>query len=210
MPQTDTKERILDAAERLFAQEGFHCTSLRTITGAAQVNLAAVNYHFGSKEALLKAVFARRLTPLNRARNRCLAAVRQQARAAGAPLKAAEVLRAFVEPTLTFRDSTSGARHFATLVGRSLTGADEAVRNIFLNLMGPTFALFFDALCSALPGVPKNLVFWRMRFALGALAQTMCQVVAAENLPAGVNLDGDAATMIGMLMPFIAAGMEAP
>ena len=58
MSQPDTKERILDAAERLFAREGFHNTSLRAITGEADVNLAAVNYHFGSKEALLDAVIS--------------------------------------------------------------------------------------------------------------------------------------------------------
>ncbi|MEJ2200328.1 MAG: TetR family transcriptional regulator, partial [Desulfuromonadaceae bacterium] len=88
MGQPDTKERILDAAEELFARQGFHATSLRAITGGAQVNLAAVNYHFGSKDGLLEAVFSRRLTPLNQERQRRLEAVREAARAAGTPPQA--------------------------------------------------------------------------------------------------------------------------
>ena len=64
MAQSDTVERILDAAEILFAEKGFSETSLRLITSKAQVNLAAVNYHFGSKKSLIQAVFSRFLGPL--------------------------------------------------------------------------------------------------------------------------------------------------
>src|SRR5947208_16884641 len=63
-----TKERILDSAESLFMEHGFEATSLRSITAAAAVNLAAVNYHFGSKEELFQAVLTRRLDPMNHAR----------------------------------------------------------------------------------------------------------------------------------------------
>ena len=65
---TATKQRILDAAESLFMEHGFEATSLRSITAAAGVNLAAVNYHFGSKEELFQAVLTRRLDPMNHAR----------------------------------------------------------------------------------------------------------------------------------------------
>ena len=57
--QPETRDRILDAAERLFVEHGFEGTSMRMITGAANANLAAVNYHFGSKDALIQAVFRR-------------------------------------------------------------------------------------------------------------------------------------------------------
>ena len=79
----DTKERLLDAAEEIFAREGYRAASLRAITARAAVNLAAVNYHFGSKRGLVEAVFARRLQAMNLARVRGLALVREQARAAG-------------------------------------------------------------------------------------------------------------------------------
>jgi len=67
-PQHETRTRILDAAEELFMQHGFEATSMRQLTAKAGVNLAAVNYHFGSKDALIEAVFRRRLDPMNAAR----------------------------------------------------------------------------------------------------------------------------------------------
>jgi len=79
MSHTDTKDRILDVAERLFAEHGFANTSLRSITAEAGANLAAVNYHFQSKDALIQAVFARRLGPLNQARLEMLDAAEARA-----------------------------------------------------------------------------------------------------------------------------------
>ena len=97
--QTDTKQRILDTAEHLFAREGYHSTSLRAITGQANVNLAAVNYHFGSKEALIEAVIERRIVPLNKIRKQNLEAVQEAARHEGRRPLVKEALRAFIEPT---------------------------------------------------------------------------------------------------------------
>ena len=93
MAEIDTRQRILDAAEVLFTEHGFDATTLRQITGAAEVNLAAVNYHFGSKEELIREVFRRRLTWLNQQRLRELD--RLEAEAAGKPLKPSRVLEVF-------------------------------------------------------------------------------------------------------------------
>ena len=71
MRRQDTKSRILDAAEKLFGLNGFEATSLRDITAEAQVNLAAVNYHFQSKDSLIDAVIARRIEPVNRSASKC-------------------------------------------------------------------------------------------------------------------------------------------
>src|SRR5579859_4078456 len=91
-----TKDRILDAAERLFAHKGIEATSLRTITAEAGVNLAAVNYHFQSKEALMHAVIARRLDPINQRRLAMLDAY--EAEAAGAPVPLNQLLEAMLRP----------------------------------------------------------------------------------------------------------------
>lgn len=92
-PLPDTRERILDAAERLFMESGYEGTSMRMITGEAEVNLAAVNYHFGSKEALLREVFRRRLSWLNRERLSALNELEEKAN--GEPLKPSAILEAF-------------------------------------------------------------------------------------------------------------------
>ena len=83
MSQPDTKQRILNAGEHLFARDGYHLTSLRSITTEAKVNLAAVNYHFGSKESLLEAVIERRLDPLNKIRQGQLEALLEKTGQAG-------------------------------------------------------------------------------------------------------------------------------
>ena len=94
----DTKTRILDAAERLFVEHGFEATSLRQLTTAAGVNLAAVNYHFGSKEELFQAVLTRRLDPMNQERIERLEKLEREA--SGKPLSCEKILFAMLIPAL--------------------------------------------------------------------------------------------------------------
>jgi len=210
MSPPDTKQRILDAAEGLFAREGFHSTSLRAITGEAQANLAAVNYHFGSKESLLQSVLERRLVPLNELRRKNLEEERQAARSEGRRPRAGEVLRAFIEPTIRVREEGRGADEFIRLVGHILAEPDDAVRMIFLNQMRPLFHLLFETLGEALPGLPKDVLFWRLQFSLGAMGHTLCLAGRFPFLPPGVTLPKDSATLTGLLLDFVSAGVEAP
>jgi AcrR family transcriptional regulator len=126
----DTRERILDVAERLFMENGYEGTSMRVITGAAEVNLAAVNYHFGSKEALLREVFRRRLAWLNHQRLEALDRLEEQA--AGAPLKPSQILEAFFGTLLRMgEDPALGGMTFLRLLGRTLTEPAEFIRTFF-------------------------------------------------------------------------------
>src|SRR3954463_9505406 len=93
-----TKTRILDAGERLFVEHGFEATSLRQLTAAAAVNLAAVHYHFGSKEELFQAVLTRRLDPMNVERIALLERVEREA--GGKPATCEKVLFAMLAPAL--------------------------------------------------------------------------------------------------------------
>ncbi|NIQ96819.1 MAG: TetR/AcrR family transcriptional regulator [Desulfuromonadales bacterium] len=213
MSQQDTKERILDAAEGLFARDGFQGTSLRAITARAEVNLASVNYHFGSKDALIEAVFERRLTPLNRERMQRLEQVRRRAEQSGRRPDLRETLAAFIEPTLHFRNACSGAQDFVILVGRALHEPDAALRNTFVGLMRPVFLCLFDNLCRSLPRKSPNTLFWRLQFALGAMGHTLCWAEQMESIPAlpdNVDPAPDTATLSDLLLAFISGGMEAP
>lgn len=213
MSQHDTKERILDAAEELFARDGFHGTSLRAITAFAEVNLASVNYHFGSKDALIEAVLERRLTPLNAERLQRLEQVREQAEKAGTRPDLRETLAAFVEPTMHFRDSCSGAENFVVLVGRALHEPDAGLRNTFVQLMRPVFFYLFETLRRSLPAQSPDTLFWRLQFALGALGHTLCwsgQMQSIPDLPPGVEPGPDTDNLSELLISFIRGGMEAP
>src|SRR6476660_6733632 len=103
-PQHETRTRILDAAEELFMLHGFEGTSMRLLTSKAGVNLAAVNYHFGSKDALIEALFRRRLDPMNAARIAELARLEEEAN--GRPLAADAIIRAFVGQSLRHMEDT--------------------------------------------------------------------------------------------------------
>ena len=112
-----TKTGILDSAEELFASRGPNATSLRQIIGKAKVNLAAIHYHFGSKESLLEAVLARRLVPLNAERLALLDVYERAAGKRAVPLP--KVLEALVGPALRLsRDPGKGGERFMRLLGR--------------------------------------------------------------------------------------------
>ena len=167
-----TKERILDAAETLFAEHSFDGTSLRSITGAAGVNLAAANYHFGSKEALLQAVLSRRLGPINRQRIDRLDVL--EAEAGSRPLDVEAVLRAFLEPAFQEIHRLGGAgEKFVQLAGRIHSETDPGVRQMFMRLFAEVVARYFAALRQALPDCTPEELHWKFHFLIGAMADTL-------------------------------------
>ncbi|WP_429885467.1 TetR/AcrR family transcriptional regulator [Geoalkalibacter halelectricus] len=209
MNHPDTKQRLLDAAEQLFARDGFHSTSLRAITRAAGVNLAAVSYHFGGKEALVEAVFERRLAPLNAARRQRLDAVRDSARTQGRAPTIEEVLRAFIEPTLALREAGPGACAFISLVGRALNEPNGVVRTTFMRHMQPLFTYLFELTRSALPTLNTNSAFWRLLFALSTTAHAICLSDQSLPWPPGVAPLRDSEALLAEILPFVTAAMEA-
>jgi AcrR family transcriptional regulator len=210
MAHTDTKKRILDSAEKLFTQQGFYATSLRMLTKEAGVNLAAVNYHFGSKEELIKAVIGRRMLPLNKMRLERLQNIKDSASAEGQPPDIKEILLAFIEPTFEFRKSGSGAQDFISMISRAFSDPRDTVRKLFLNMVEPVFQLLFELLCEALPSLPKNIVYWRLNFMIGAMAHAMSMSQMCQLIPDGLVLKVDSVSLAEQFVNFVANGLEAP
>jgi AcrR family transcriptional regulator len=205
---SDTKTRILDAAERLFAEEGFAATSHRHITREAGVNLAAVNYHFGSKDELLKAVFARRLAPINRSRLERLKAHVEAA--APEPPGVETVVRAMIEPAFeAMWSSDDGVERFMQLVGRTHSETSDQIRVCFLGQFDEVHRAFLGALAAALPHLEESELMLRYHFAVGSMAHTLAWMrkLRIEDLPA-VFEDPDA--LRESLVRFAAAGLDAP
>lgn len=205
----DTKGKILDAAEALFAAKGFRGTTMRAITGKADVNLAAVNYHFGSKQSLLEEVIKRRIIPLNRIRRERLEEVRDIAKNKGHALDIKDVMYAFIEPTLQFKDSSPGAKNFFTFIGRSFTDPDNTVRQVFLKFIKPIFHLLSEITTEALPQHPRELIFWRLMFSMGALFHTInvCGNMKADFM--GMKCETDTESLVNQIIPYVTAGMKA-
>lgn len=163
-----TKERILGAAEDLFAQYGFAGTSLRQVTTHADVNLAAVNYHFGSKENLVAEVFRRRLDELSEQR---LTALR--AAVAERPGELEPILAAFIEPALALTLDRQGGSAFVRVLARAYAEKNERLRKFVADNYGHVMREFSKAVAACLPGLGKEELHRRLDFIAGALTYAM-------------------------------------
>lgn len=209
MAETDTRQRILDAAEHLFTEQGFEATTLRQITCAAEVNLAAVNYHFGSKEELIREVFRRRLTWLNQQRLQELD--RLEAEAGGKPLKPSQILEVFFGVALKMAaDTKGGGRSFMRLLGRTYAKPSEFVRGFLAEEYAAVLARFKAALIKALPGVPGEEILWRFHFMLGAMSYAISGTDALHMVDEDALDDRDAEALYARLMSFMLGGLRAP
>lgn len=162
----DTKQKILDTAERLFGDHGYSTTSLRQVIAEAEVNLAAVHYHFGSKEELLDAVLLRKVGPVTEARLERLAKV--EAEAGSAPPDVERVLESFLLPTAEMAQTNPT---FVKLMGRMLS--EGLMRRIVQKHFQESGMRFVDALARALPNLSRDELLWRVHFMIGAMAHTM-------------------------------------
>lgn len=201
-----TKDRILDAAEILFAQHGFDAASMRMISSAAEVNLAAINYHFQSKEALMEAVYVRRVGPVNERRIELLNQYIMEA--GGAPLTPERILEAFSQPVLEVFDQWP---HISLLMVRVLYLQDrDSFRRIFTSLFQTVGAYFLRALVGALPHLTQEQIFLRMQYFLGSFLHIMASGDAMRSLSKGAFTPPSQSQMIRQLIHFTAAGMRAP
>jgi len=162
-----TKERILGAAESLFAQRGFDGASLRQLTAAAGVNLAAVNYHFGSKEKLVEQIFRRRLDALNNSRLEALALV---AGVEGTTIE--QVLAAFIRPALDLSHDESGSL-FMRVLARAFAEHDDTLRQFLSENYGHVMRQFTAEFTRLLPKLSKQELYWRIDLVSGALTHAM-------------------------------------
>jgi AcrR family transcriptional regulator len=209
-PPHETRTRILDAAEELFMLHGFEGTSMRLLTAKAEANLAAVNYHFGSKDALIEAVFRRRLDAMNAARIAELDRLEKEA--GGRPLAPAQIIRAFVGASLRMiEDAKGGGRNFIRLLGRTYTDPQKHIRSLIGQLYAPAMARFKAAFERTLPQMPPDELVWRMHFMFGTLAYTLAATDTVQ-LIAGCKPEDryDARLLESRLAAFLLAGLRAP
>lgn len=203
--ETDTQQRLLDAAEALFAEQGFADTSLRAITARAQANLAAINYHFGSKDALVRAVFSRRLRPLSEERLARLAALN----AGGQPVTVEAVLDGFIEPSLRLRREGPHGESFTRLLGRAQIEGSESLREFLRDCYAPVLEQFQRTLGRILPRLRPEELRWRLHFTLGVLSFTYAGARLPQ-VPFAVRVAGDEEWLLRQLIQFLAAGLRAP
>jgi len=209
----DTRERILDAAENLFMAHGYEGTSMRQITGDAGVNLAAVNYHFGSKESLMQEVFRRRLDWLNEERMRVLDKL--ECDAGGKPLKPSQIVDGFFGTLFSMAsDEKLGGTTFLRLLGRTLTEPSEFIRAFLAHEYKAVMERYKEALFRALPDVPKAEIIWRFHFMLGATSYAIAGTDALRLVTDWQIEDEDSTDRLDRLVPrlmsFLLGGLRSP
>ena len=180
---------------------------MRLLTSRAGVNLAAVNYHFGSKDALIEAVFRRRLDPMNAER----IAELERLEAKGNPSPEA-IIRAFIVPSLRMvEDGKCGGRNFIRLLGRTYSEPTKPIRALIGQMYAPAMERYKAALERALPQMPHEELVWRMHFMFGTLAYTLAATDTVQ-LIAGCKPEDryDARLLEERLTAFLAAGLNAP
>lgn len=189
-----TRDRLLDAAERRFAAAGFAGTSLRAVTGEAGVNVAAAHYHFGSKRELLRAVFARRMAPVNAERLARLDALESRS---GPPPSVEAILDAMLTPALAL-----AARHPEIAELGALIHSEPAneVRTLLEEVFGEVKRRFTAALRRSLPDLDETAIELRLLFAIGAMVHLIAQPALS-----GVAPERTRAELLG----FVAAGLRA-
>ena len=195
-----TKDRILGAAEELFAMYGFSGTSLRQVTSRADVNIAAVNYHFGSKENLVNEVFRRRMDEMSEQRLTALKAAVKDCPGALEP-----ILAAFVEPALAMAQDRHGGGAFIRVIARAYAEKNDGLRKFLSDQYGHVLREFGKAIAACIPGLTKEALYWRLDFLSGALTYAMADFGLIKR-PAGVSEAAHREHAAHELIRFAAAG----
>ena len=200
-----TKQLVFNAAERLFALHGFQNVSVRDITAEAGVNLASVNYHFGSKDALLFEIFRRRTQELNRERARMLHEASD--RNAGRP-PVREILTALFAPPLKWLDPGGDRRISLQFLIRARSEGTAEIREV-LGSDVSHLKRFADALLAARPELPPEEVYWRLHFVLGMIHQNrFMELDRLHVLSGGQTREGEVDALLDRMLDFAEAGFE--
>jgi AcrR family transcriptional regulator len=198
-----TRNLVFNAAERLFAVHGFQKVSVRDITAEAGVNLASVNYHFGSKDALLFEIFARRTTELNRARAKML----HEANAAHQghpPVRA--ILESLIAPPVRWMDPQGERLISVQFLIRARSEGTEQMRDV-LRTDVSHLRRFSDALLSACPQLSPEEVYWRLHFSLALVHNNrFAEFDRLNTLSEGLTREFEIDVMIQRMVNFAEAG----
>lgn len=205
LPHGAARDRILEAAERLFSEVGIDAVSFRDLAGAAGVALSAIHYHFGSKHAVLAEIFERRARVLTTRREELLLALPRNGDGRR-PLEG--ILHAFLQPAL---EVTRGDRNdlFNRLLARLAAETSEVTREIMSSAFDRNDMLFIAELKTALPDLTAEDIHWRFHFMVGAMIYTMSDAGQLDGLSGGRCRASDTQTALANLITGLAAMFRA-
>ena len=206
-PQSEPKRRLLDAAEQLFADRGFESVSVRDVTQLAKANVAAVNYHFGSRDGLIGLVVVRYITPVNEERLARLDLLEKKWPGKVVPIE--EIIDAFVRPLAGIvRKSELSERLFCKLMARIFSMQGEGLPPEVEAQMSGLIDRFTRALGRSLPTLPMEELIWRMHFLVGSIIHTLMHQEMLHRLTGGASGMPAMEATLGRFIRFAAAGLR--
>lgn len=204
---TDTKERILSAAELIFGRHGYAGTTLRAVTAEAGVNLASANYHFGSKEALVMEMLRQRVAPINE--ERLLLLERSKQKANGGPIPLENILEALILPLGGAARGPDGPDlSFLQLVGRAFSEPAEFLRRVHETFFRELAHVFMSEIRRSCPDATEADLWWNLHFAINAMLGSLSQCRRAEAMSNGICDARDLDHMLKRLVAFLAEGFR--
>ncbi len=207
VPETGPKLKLVEAAERLFAERGFDAISVRDVTAEAGANVAAVNYHFGSRAGLIAAVMARYVMPVNDERLARLEAAERKWAGKAVPLE--EIVDAFSRPLITrVRKSELSEKLFCKLLGRIFGDQSGALPPELEGQFQRVAEAYIRALSKALPTVPQEELIWRIHFMAGCMLHMLSHQEMVHRLSRGLSGTPSIETTFGRFMRFVCAGLR--
>ncbi len=206
-PGEITRQRILDAAELLFAEHGYANVSVRAATTKARQNLAAVNYHFGSKDGLLEAVYQRRGSLLNHERQQLLEEMERETGGNNVALE--DVFRAMLLPAIRWSaEHKSGRSTFIRFLFRCYHDSTPGLKKLRLKEADTLRQMILPRLRRALPGVSDSILYWGIQFALGAMHYTIGDLKWTEEVTHGASDVSSIESITDHLVAFAAGGLR--
>ena len=206
-PYSEAKRRLLDAAEHLFADRGFDVVSVRDVTQLAEANVAAVNYHFGSRDGMIAIVVARYITPVNEERLLRLDALEKKWSGKAIPIE--EVIDAFVRPLVgAVQKSELSERLFCKLMGRIFSLQGEGIPPEVEEQIKTLSDRFVKALGKSLPGVSPEDLVWRTQFVVGAMIHMLLNQEMLHRMTNGVSGNPTMEATLSRFIRFAAAGLR--
>jgi len=207
IPESGSKRKLLDAAEQLFADKGFEAVSVRDITQLAKTNVAAVNYHFGSRDALLGLVMMRYMVPINEERLARLETIERKGSGKAAPLE--ELIDAFVRPLATqVRKSDLSERLFYKLTGRIFAEQGDGMPAQIEDQLRPVIERFTRSFAKALPTIPTEELVWRIHFLAGGMIYLLTHQELVHRLSGGASGAPTIEATLSRFIRFAAAGLR--
>lgn len=205
--EAGTRQRIMETAERLFAEQGFEAVSLRELTQEAEVNLAAVHYHFGGKEELIDQMTSRYMNWVNADRLALLEKLEER----GEPAEVAEIVEAFLQPLRTVvSQSERSEAIFYKFMGRCISERNHRLPSEAAELFQRMVSRFSQALERAVPHLDEEELLWRLHFTVGVMVQTLLHADWLPTISQGRSGRPDSETVMRRMTQFCAFGYRAP